>query len=70
MDEFDEQKTFRTLKGFISGDEREEESYFCYSATLRIWGDSVPFEEISNRSVHNHCLICFVFWGWEEPPCF
>ncbi len=30
-------------------DWESEEPYYCYSATLRIFGDRVPFEEIENR---------------------
>jgi hypothetical protein len=37
------------LRGFLNGKEPEEENYFCYCATLRIHGDGVPFEEISQR---------------------
>lgn len=43
------EKPFRTLRGFIDGTEREEETYFAYSATLRIAGDIPNFDEISNR---------------------
>ncbi len=45
----DEPEMFRTLKGFLAGEEPDEETYFCFSATLRIHGDGVPFEEISQR---------------------
>lgn len=38
---------FRTLRGFLDGEEPDEETYFCFSATLRIHGNDVPFEEIS-----------------------
>ena len=30
---------YRTLKGFLDGDEPDEEPYFAYSASLRIFGD-------------------------------
>lgn len=40
-------KPFRTLRGFIAGYEAEEENYFAYSATLRISGDRLDFEDIS-----------------------
>ncbi len=43
----DEQKSFRTLRGFLSGEEPEEENYFAYSATLRIAGQNLDFEDIS-----------------------
>jgi hypothetical protein len=45
----DERQTFRTLRGFLSGEEPDEENRFHFSATLRIFGESVPFEEISRR---------------------
>jgi hypothetical protein len=40
---------FRTLRGFLNGEEADEVHYFRFSATLRIHGDDVPFEEISQR---------------------
>ena len=43
------EKSFRTLRGFLSGSERGEETYFAYSATLRIFGDNLDMEEISAR---------------------
>jgi Domain of unknown function (DUF4279) len=49
MSAADEPKKFRTLKGFLAGEEPEDENYFCFSATLRIHGDDVPFEEITQR---------------------
>lgn len=49
MIDSDEPQKFRTLRGFLSGHEPDEENYFCFSATLRIHGDGVPFEEISQR---------------------
>jgi len=42
-------KRFRTLRGFLKGEEPDEENYFHFSATLRIHGDGVPFEEINER---------------------
>jgi hypothetical protein len=41
------EKSFRTLRGFLAGKEREEDTYFAYSATLRIFGDLASMEEIS-----------------------
>lgn len=41
------EKSFRTLRGFLAGAEREEETYFAYSATLRIFGDIPNMDEIS-----------------------
>jgi len=32
-------KPFRTLRGFLAGKEREEDTYFAYSASLRIAGE-------------------------------
>jgi hypothetical protein len=43
------EKPFRTLRGFLAGTEREEETYFAYSATLRIAGEIPNFDEISNQ---------------------
>jgi hypothetical protein len=48
-DDADTPRMFRTLKGFVSGEEPDEASYFHFSATLRIHGDGVPFEEIAAR---------------------
>jgi hypothetical protein len=49
MVESDEPRSFRTLRGFLSGEEPDEANHFCFSATLRIHGDGVPFDEISQR---------------------
>jgi hypothetical protein len=38
---------FRTLRGFLNGEEPDEENYFHFCAVLRIYGDGVPFEEIT-----------------------
>lgn len=46
MDDVDDPKGFRTLRGFLIGEEPDEENYYCYSATLRIHGNDIPFEEI------------------------
>jgi uncharacterized protein DUF4279 len=45
----DKHKMFRTLRGFLNGEGPDEANYFCFSATLRIHGDDVPFEEIGQR---------------------
>jgi hypothetical protein len=54
----DKAKSFRTLRGFFNAEEPDEENYFRFSATLRIHGDGVPFEEIRERlgveSTHLH----------------
>lgn len=49
MDDADTPKMFRTLRGFLNGEEPDEAKYFRFSATLRIHGDGVPFKEISER---------------------
>lgn len=49
MVDSDEQRSFRTLRGFLTGSEPDERNHFHFSATLRIHGDGVPFEEISQR---------------------
>lgn len=49
MADSDEPKAFRTLRGFLEGEEPDEANHFYFSATLRIHGDGVPFEEISQR---------------------
>jgi hypothetical protein len=49
MAEFQDPKMFRTLKGFLKGEEPDEANYFYFSATLRIHGDEVPFAEIGER---------------------
>jgi hypothetical protein len=49
---------FQTLRGFLSGQEPDEQAWFSYSATLRIFGERLDFEEIeSNLGVsptHTH----------------
>src|SRR5215510_13484357 len=51
-------KSFSTLRGFLRGTERQEETYFSYSATLRISGDIPDLERISSRlglkPTHSH----------------
>ena len=44
-----ERKMFRTLRGFLNREEPDEDNYFYFSATLRIHGDFIPFDEISTR---------------------
>ena len=43
------EEEFRTLKGFLNREERAEETYFAYSATLRIFGDIADLDEISEK---------------------
>lgn len=43
------QKTFKTLRGFLEGDAPDEEIYFTYSATLRIFGEIPDLDEISRN---------------------
>ncbi len=49
MTDADDPKSFRTLRGFLSGEEPDEANYFHFSPTLRIHGEDVPFDEISCR---------------------
>lgn len=42
-------KGYRTLRGFLDGQEREEANYFAYSASLRIFGDIKNLEEIGQN---------------------
>jgi hypothetical protein len=49
MSNSDQSKTFRTLRGFLKGEEPDEPNYFYFSAILRIHGDDVPFDEITER---------------------
>mgnify|MGYP000910479295 CR=1 FL=1 len=49
MTDSSEPKMFRTLRGFLDGDEPDEENYFHFSATLRIHGIDIPFDEISEQ---------------------
>jgi hypothetical protein len=49
MNDSSNPRVFRTLRGAIRGEEPDEATYFAYSATLRIHGDGLPFEEISTQ---------------------
>lgn len=49
MTDASDPNTFRTLRGFLDGEEPEEENYFHFTVSLRIHGDDVPFKEISQR---------------------
>ena len=49
MNDSSEERGFRTLRGFLDGDEAAVENYFHFSATLRIRGNGVPFEQIEQR---------------------
>ncbi len=42
------EKEYRTLRGFLDGDEPDEEIYFEYSATLRIFGNIEDLNEITS----------------------
>jgi hypothetical protein len=44
-----QKKRFRTLRGFISGYESDEEIYFAYSASLRIFSEHLDFEDINKH---------------------
>jgi hypothetical protein len=54
----DQPNGFRTLRGFLQGEEADEPLHFAFSATLRIHGEDLPFEEISARlgvdPTHSH----------------
>src|SRR5258706_11662659 len=43
------ERGFRTLRGALNGDEPDEENYFAYCASLRIFGDQLDFDEISQH---------------------
>src|SRR5688572_8073478 len=49
MTERDGEKHFNTLRGFIDGKEPDEPVYFAYSASLRIFGDELPLDEITRE---------------------
>ncbi|MEZ5943831.1 MAG: DUF4279 domain-containing protein [Planctomycetaceae bacterium] len=49
MSASNEHEEFRTLRGFLAGEEPDEKPYFCFSATLRIVGTDVPLDEISKH---------------------
>lgn len=42
-------KAFRTLRGFIEGDEPDEPTYFAHSATLRVFGVSLDFDRLTRE---------------------
>lgn len=42
----DTPKAFRTLRGFLDGEEPDEATYFAFMAALRIHGDDLPLAEI------------------------
>jgi hypothetical protein len=44
-----EEKCFRTLRGFLAGDEPDDEDYFAYSAALRIFGQIADLDEITRN---------------------
>jgi hypothetical protein len=47
MDDTDKPQMFRTLRGFLDGHEPDGPNYFKFSATLRVYGDNLPFDQIS-----------------------
>jgi hypothetical protein len=49
MADSEDSKMFYTLIGSLTDAEPDEANYFRFSATLRIHGEDVPFEEISHR---------------------
>ena len=44
-----EPRAFKTLRGFLRGEEPDEPISFAYSATLRIFGDIADLDVISRR---------------------
>lgn len=40
-------KSFRTLRGFLDGGEPDEDTYFAFSASLRICGPKLDLDEIT-----------------------
>ncbi|HEX3051097.1 MAG TPA: DUF4279 domain-containing protein [Aggregatilineaceae bacterium] len=48
---------FRTLRGFLTGQEDDGDVYFAYSATLRISGEHLDFDNIRQtlRVSPTHC---------------
>lgn len=49
MADGDGPRAFRTLRGFIAGQEPDEETYFAYSATLRLSGAIPDLDELTRR---------------------
>jgi hypothetical protein len=45
-----DRKAFRTLRGFLDGQESDEETYFAYSATLRIFG-AIPDLDVITKTL-------------------
>ncbi len=43
------ERSFRTLRGFIDGDEPDEPSYFAHSASLRVFGKRLEFDRIAEE---------------------
>jgi hypothetical protein len=52
------EKSYRTLRGLLAGTERQESTYFEYSASLRIFGEIRTLNEVSTtlglRPTHSH----------------
>jgi len=42
-----EQKSFKTLRGFVNGNEADEEIYVNFSASLRIFGDIKDLDRVT-----------------------
>ena len=49
MSDANERGPFRTLRGFLDGEEPDEETYFAYCASLRIFGVLGDLEDITRR---------------------
>jgi hypothetical protein len=43
----EEHQSFRTLRGWLAGEEADEDTYFAYSASLRIFGNIPDLGEIT-----------------------
>ena len=49
MNEREGQESFNTLRGFINGYEPDEPVYFAHRASLRIFGEDLPLDEITRQ---------------------
>ena len=64
------EQSFRTLRGWLAGDEPDEETYFAHSATLRIFGSIPSLDEITaNLGITpTHCHRRGERRGERSPP--
>lgn len=49
MGDADPPRAFRTVRGFLTGEEPDEPTRFAFTASLRVHGHQVPFQELSER---------------------